>query len=311
MSIFPKRTVPGGAVTIHWNFNIAHLANVHVCPWVRIGVKDPLGKETMLFEGHVMGLPDPPSPAPEEAETHPPLKYLKKSLPLMVMAEYLSGQVNRETLVNILQNIQSGRHYYFPFHLPIDAPLGKYTLISEVHSQGEIRYSKTAADDFFFVEKVSCQPAEGKSHTVVAINHSSEPTPVKVVHCHTLEDHKTQTELEVFLMEGQEKRRIEGKGTMSFLLYNEERETLPFLPANEPLLWRNQQVLELRKPEGPLFLLPRTTETGVELTPEAADVWDRANGLITAEGLTTAQQAALESLKAEGLISELRLSSSQ
>ena len=58
MSIFPKRTLPGKTVTIHWNFNTASLKGTHIFPLVRIGVKDPLGNITMLFEEHVLALPD-------------------------------------------------------------------------------------------------------------------------------------------------------------------------------------------------------------------------------------------------------------
>ena len=152
MSIFPKRSVPGGTVTIHWNFNTAHLTDVHICPWVRIGVKDPKGEVAMLFEGHVLGLPDPKDQHQDQDLPAPTLKYLHKNLPLMIIADYLSGRHKREKLVEILQNIQSGRHYYFTYHVAEDAPLGKYTLISEVHSGGETRYSKTAPDDFFEME---------------------------------------------------------------------------------------------------------------------------------------------------------------
>lgn len=40
MGIFPKRPLPNGNITIHWNFNSMHLTNIHICPWVLIGVKD-------------------------------------------------------------------------------------------------------------------------------------------------------------------------------------------------------------------------------------------------------------------------------
>ncbi|NMH89060.1 hypothetical protein [Flavivirga algicola] len=151
MSIFPKRAIPGKTVTIHWNFNISSLKNVHIFPRVRIGVKDPNGNVTMLFEEYVLGLPNSEDEiTPQKERT---FKYLKKNVPLLLLADYFDGISKREQLIERLKNIQSGRHYYFTYTLPNDAPLGKYTLVSEVHSSGEIKYSKTAADDFFFVEK--------------------------------------------------------------------------------------------------------------------------------------------------------------
>ncbi|WP_375587596.1 hypothetical protein [Flagellimonas aurea] len=49
MSIFPKRTLPGKTVTIHWNFNTASLKGTHIFPLVRIGVKEPLGEYHHAF----------------------------------------------------------------------------------------------------------------------------------------------------------------------------------------------------------------------------------------------------------------------
>ncbi|MEL6536454.1 MAG: hypothetical protein AAFQ98_13640 [Bacteroidota bacterium] len=303
MSIFPKRSVPGGTVTIHWNFNTAHLTDVHVCPWVRIGVIDPDGKLTMLFEGHVLGLPDPPVAQDGSEESHPPLKYLNKNLPLMILAEYLEGNAKREVLVKILQNIQSGRHYYFTFPVPKDAPLGKYTLLSEVHSGGEVRYSKTAEDDYFFIEQVTCEP--GESSQFVVTNQSPEPTPVKVVHCHPQPEGKMKTELEVFMMQGNESRTLAQKGGDSFLLYNEEREVVPLAKPDSPYLLRNQQVLELHKPDGPSFLLPKGEEEGYTLTPAAAQLWQKADGLLNQTKLDPEELDVYQTMKDLGLFSEL------
>ena len=256
MSIFPKRAVPGSTVTIHWNINISHLTDTHVCPWVRIGVKDPEGNVTMLFESHVLGLPDPID-QPELPKSL--LKYLNKNLPLMVISDYLSGQHKRERLVEILQNIQSGRHYYFTYQVAEDAPLGKYTLISEVHSSGKIRYSKTAPDDFFLVEKVSFKGIDesGEKREAIVVNHSPEKTPVKIVSCTPIVSGKMKTAVNVFEMDALEERSVPLSEPLNFLLYNEEREVVPLQKGSLDYLLRNQQVLELNKRDGSTYLIKK------------------------------------------------------
>ncbi|REE02053.1 hypothetical protein [Marinoscillum furvescens] len=304
MSIFPKRALPGQTVTIHWNFNISHLSDVHICPWVRIGVKSPTGHVTMLFEGHVLGIPTPAN-APDKPSNQ--LKYLNKNLPLLIIAEYLSGQHSPEKLAGILQNIQSGRHYYFPYTLPDDAPLGRYTLVSEVYNGGEVRHSKTAQDDFFFVENVSLKDIhtspEGKIATVV--NHSPEPTPVKIVACSYLKREQLETDVQVFELAGFEEKKILLLKPYNYLLYNEERKVVP-LQESAKCFVRNQQVSQLLKQNGDMFLL-NGNKDGYRLTAAAAELWKKADGMLTDSHLSDPQLKVLEELQAEGLIQELKL----
>ncbi|MCB0486719.1 MAG: hypothetical protein KDC47_11030 [Flavobacteriaceae bacterium] len=309
MSIFPKRSVPGSTVTIHWNFNTAHLQNVHVCPWVRIGVKDPLGQITMLFEDHVLGLPDPEDDLSEGAS--PPLKYLNKNLPLMVIADYLSGRHKREKLVEILENIQSGRHYYFTYPVPEEAPLGKYTLISEVHSGGEIKYSKTAPDDYFLIEKISLQDVkelEGKKYAVIE-NHSPEKTPVKIVDCTPASPGRLATSVSVFEMAPFEKKTITLSASISFLLYNEERRLIPLTGSSSPFLLRNQQILEWTKSDGHIYLLKKDKDEAFQLTGPGKTLWQRSDGLFNKDELNDDELRVYEVLKSQELIEEIRYSS--
>ncbi|MTI22872.1 hypothetical protein E1176_17705 [Fulvivirga sp. RKSG066] len=302
MSIFPKRTVRNSVVTIHWNFNTAHLTDVHVFPYVRIGVKAPDGKITMLFEDHVLGLPE--SDEQPQPNAKPSLKYLNKNLPLLVIAEYLSGQHQREKLIEILQNIQSGRHYYFSYQVPEDAPLGKYTLISEVHSGGEIRHSKTAKDDFFFVEKVSVKDEEksGEDSKAIVVNHSPEKTPVKIVSCTPTGAGKMKTHIEVFELGENEEKAISLNSPLNFLLYNEEREVLPLQQSASAYLLRNQRVLELNKNDGNTYLLKKDKEEAYKLTPGAQSLWSKSDGLLPKSKLSEEELEAFEELSSEGLI---------
>ncbi|ELR69396.1 hypothetical protein C900_05086 [Fulvivirga imtechensis AK7] len=299
MSIFPKRSVPGGTVTIHWNFNTAHLKDVHIFPWVRIGVRDPKGKETMLFEKHVLGLPDPVGPKKRYVKK---LKYLNKNLPLMIVADYLGGRQKTERLVEILQNIQSGRHYYFTYHVPEDAPAGKYTLISEVHSGGEVRYSKTAADDYFFIEKITLERIVEDASEAIVFNHSEERTPVKVIGCHPLPEGKMHTDVEVFEIPPLQETSIKMSAPVSYLAYNEERQIIPLQYGSSGYLLRNQCIPQAAKADGSIYLFKKDVEEAYALEEAHKLLWEKANGLINTASLSDNEKPLLDEMAAEGLI---------
>ena len=281
MSIFPKRTVPGQPVTVHWNFNTAALIATHIYPFVRIGVRDPVGQLTMLFEGHLLALPNPeplpPGPSPDEA------RHLRKNLPLLVLADYLSGPRKREVLVELLQSMQAGRHFYFVYPVPADAPLGRYTLLSEVHSEGQVRYSKTADEDFFFVERVEVAgaTAEAGASTATVRNPGPEPVPVKVVEYFPSRQPNVQVRTQELPAHGALCLPLATEHT--FLLYNEERQTLPLTasPAG-PAYLRNQQLLGFDKPGASVpttYVLAPGDEAGYELSGPTRLLWNRADGL--------------------------------
>ena len=99
MSLFPKRTISGGNVTIHWNLNTSALYSKHIVPQVRIVIKNPIGEEYVLFDKHILCLPNiketSASTNNSSTEGH---KYLRKELPLMILADYLAmGEIKRSS----------------------------------------------------------------------------------------------------------------------------------------------------------------------------------------------------------------------
>ena len=304
MSIFPKRTVRGKTVTIHWNFNTAHLKEAAICPLVRIGVIDPNGNTTMLIEKHLLALP-----AVEINQTSEQPLFLNKNLPLLIIADYLSGRAKKEVLVDILQNIQSGRHYYFSYEIPKDAPLGKYTLLSEVYNGGKRRLSKTAADDFFFVEEVSAQylGESEKGHSALLYNHAEESVPVKIID-YCIGNKVMSQDLQVFELGANEEKIVYFQYPDSYLSYNEERVLMPLTKPNATA-WciKNQQLLELSKNNGQEFFLlhPETNET-YTLSAEQASLWLLADGMHYREELRTEALAKIyDDMLALGLIQEI------
>lgn len=307
MSIFPKRSVPGKTVTIHWNFNISSLKNTHIFPFFRLGVKDPNGNVNMIFEEHILGLPNPDSVATESKKGDVTLKYLNKNIPLLLLADYLSGSCKREKLIDILRNIQSGRHYYFSYTLPNDAPLGKYTLVSEIHSSGETKYSKTAKDDFFFVEKITLNQLKKNENKAVITNHSPEKTPIKIVECQYNKYGNLNTKVRVFEIEPLKKTVINLSSNKEFLLYNEEREVIPLTRSSIYAL-RNQQILEMQKKDK-TYLLHKHKEEFYELTEEAEELWKKSDGLYAINKMTNKEREIFDEMSSEGLIEKITFNS--
>lgn len=305
MSIFPKRALAGNAVTIHWNFNTSKLAGRHICPLVRIGVKDPSGQVTMLFERHVLALPavDMPSPLPDDIKP----VYLNKNAPLLLISTYLSGKNTREKLADILENIQAGRHYYFVYHLPADAPLGKYSLISEVISEGETRYSKTAADDFFYVEKVEISHIkyEDGMGTATLKNCSPESTPIKIIE-YTPPGQLSPSEIQTFELSGMEDREIKFHSKRAFLSYNEEREILPLYTGNN-LVTKNPYFINLKKEEeDTTYVLHNNSDDAFILEKENQYIWNSADGIYSRDDLRIGSLVErYDEMVSNGLIYEL------
>jgi hypothetical protein len=305
MSIFPKRTIAGQPVTIHWNLSVPAGLQRPLTPFVRIGVIDPAGQITMLFEAHVLILPSTGMPAPIALQQENKSLYLNKHTPLLLLASYLSSGPKREKLIDILNNIQCGRHYYFTWSAPADAQPGKYKLLSEVHIDGAIQYSDTAAEDFFYVEKITAADNEGM---ITLTNHSPEPVAVKLIH-YEAADHGQPSNIQVFEIPGSGIHQLKQEGQPVFLVYNEERIIIPLHAIAHKRCVRNQQYLSLHKQEAGeeiTYVLPREGEKGFRLTGMQRQLWNAADGMNTNVQLRKSDNSAVyDEMIAHGLIEEI------
>jgi hypothetical protein len=302
MSIFPKRTVTGSTVTIHWHLTLPAGMESAVCPYVRIGINSPGGHIYMLFEEHVLLLPS------TGAATSASLQQggtLSKHTPLLVLASYLAGPQQREKLVDILTNLQNGRHYYFSWPVPPGAAPGKYTLLSEIHIGGAIKQSATAAEDFFYVEQLNI--AEYGKGEVVIQNPGPEPVPAKLI-TYTAGRHQRPETPEVFSISPGDSRVVTTSGKSMFLVFNEERITIPLHAFQQPRVLRNQQHLFLQKEkdgEALSYVLPREGDNAWRLTSRQREIWEAADGINSAATLRQIDNTGYNEMIAEGLITEL------
>jgi mannose-6-phosphate isomerase-like protein (cupin superfamily) len=305
MSLFPKRTVPGGSVTIHWNLTLPAGMESAVCPYVRIGINTPNGETHMLFEEHVLLLPSTAAPAPSGLQQSDGYQYLNKHTPLRVLASYLEGQHAREKLTDILTNIQNGRHYYFTWLVPPGAAPGKYTLLSEMYINGFLKYSATANEDFFYVEQLDI--AHGGHGKMVIRNPGPERVPAKLI-TYAEENHLRPEAVEVWYLEAGESRTVITTGKSVFLVYNEERITIPLHNWQQPHSLRNQQLLSLRKEEAgqPVtYVLPREGQQAWQLTKTQQTIWEAANGMRSAAQLRATDSDGYDEMLAHGIITEI------
>ncbi len=305
MSIFPKRTIAGSTVTIHWNLTLPAGMETAVCPYVRIGINTPDGKTYLLLEEHVLLLPSTAAPAPPRLPQTGAYQYLNKHTPLLVLASYLAGQQPREKLINILTNIQNGRHYYFSWPVPTDAPPGKYTLLSEMYLNGSLKYSGTAADDFFYVEQLDITTYP--SGEAMIHNPGPEPVPVKLI-TYPAGPHQQPENLEVSYIAAGDNRTIITAGKSVFIVYNEERITIPLHAWRQPRTLRNQQYHALQKEEAgePVtYVLPHEGEEAWRLTGPQREIWEAADGISNAAQLRATDSNSYDEMITHGLIIEI------
>lgn len=305
MSIFPKRTVSGSAVTIHWNLTLPAGMEAAICPFVRIGINNPDGNTYMLFEEHVLLLPSTAASVPASLQQSSKYQYLNKHTPLLVLASYLAGKQPREKLVEILTNIQNGRHYYFTWSVPPGAPPGKYTLLSEMYLNGSLKHSGTAAEDFFYIEQLDI--ITHSVGEVIIRNPGPEAVPAKLI-TYAAGHHQQPEALEVFYLEAGNSRVVTTTNKSIFLVYNEERITIPLHAWRQQRPLRNQQHLFLHKEEAgePVtYVLPREGSDAWRLTGLQREIWEAADGMHTLEALRNKDSALYDEMIAHGLITEI------
>ncbi|OQP59019.1 hypothetical protein [Niastella populi] len=305
MSIFPKRAIRGNTVTVHWNITLPAGMESAVCPFVRIGINSPGGKQHMLFEEHVLLLPSTAAVAPASVETSGTFQYLNKHTPLLVLASYLTAPQQREKLVEVLTNLQNGRHYYFSWPVPPDAAPGKYILLSEMYIDGSVKHSGTATEDFFYIEQLNISTGEGGE--VVIHNPGPEPVPAKLI-TYIAGYHQRPYTLQVFFIAPGEQLPVNTAGKSVFLVYNEERITIPLHTYRQPRTLRNQQHLFLHKEkdgEQLSYVLPREGETAWRLSGPQREIWQAADGMSSAAIVREKHSAGYDEMLAQGLITEI------
>jgi len=281
MSVFPKRTKPGGCVTIHLAISPSNGTDRVLFPKIALDVINPAGEAQRIADCHLVLVPNRTASNYGD-EDNGVRTGLVGGTPLIVLADYLDGPGKRRELADIIKGMPHAMHYYFHYAIPADALPGKYRFVSETFLDGRRFLSGTQEDDLFLVEKLSIgsleKNGEGKPISVSIINHSPEPAPVLVVRpANTGERRSVLMEIpglsEVAHPFG------EGIDGVSFL-YNEGREVLLAQDDGNRIV-RNQTLVSFDKKDGEeskTYVMFPESEDAYILSDGYKDLWDEADG---------------------------------
>ncbi|MDJ0841333.1 MAG: hypothetical protein QNK37_32785 [Acidobacteriota bacterium] len=300
MSIFPKKARRGDRVTIH-HAMLAQKVKEFVFPYVRLGVKDPAGDWTPLFEGHLMKMPKVSPTVSEPGASG----NLRRSLPIHVLAGYLSTGSKRQQLTEILEGIPDAVHRYFVYEVPADARPGRYEVISELYVNGRKRLSGTRDEDFFFVEELTVNSVEshGDGWRVRVTNLSQEPVQVALA-AYGQDDFQ----MRIHTIPGDVETSLAYDQAETFLVWSEGRVVQPLFDRSEPLCLRNQRYTVFRDKEDAdaVFIMDAETEDGFRLEGRARSLMLAADGKTTRSRLRTGETEEIyDELVANGLIVEI------
>jgi len=302
MSIFPKRSVPGKPVTVHWSIGLESTTNAPMFAFLNLGVKTPDGRVDYLCRKNVLILPKsyekPAETLGENLADEAVRNNLARNTPILILADYLSGRRKKEELVQILKRIRSSRHFYFTYEIPGDAPLGRYELVSELYIEGERHPSLTAEEDFFYVEKITVNHVKDGIFTVS--NPSSEPVPVKI-----MEYGPTGTSARLHNVPPFGELSVEVASAVAYLLYNEEREVIPLYRQAGKRVLRNQCVQHFEKADGgvpKVYVLFPDSEDAYILEENYLKIWQLADGRVREEDLKAVDGEAYAAMMDAGLM---------
>lgn len=278
MSIFPKRTLRGKGVTIHWGLNFTHTANNLRYAFIRIQVKTPSKKVVNLCEDYIQLLPNLCNTKNENGEEGD--KFLSKGTPLLLLADFLSGgRHKKQKLVELFKRINEARHFYFYYEIPENAELGRYDIVSEFYVDGKCYKSSTIEEDFFYVESIELNDIRevmDEFHFSVK-NNSSESCPIKMMEY----DNNNKVEINITSLLPNEKRHLKcRKG--SYILYNEEREMLTLEPKDRKRPLRNPETFHFEKEEKeekPKAYLILSNDEAFTLEGKSKSIWEMSNGI--------------------------------
>lgn len=303
MSVFPKRTIRGKGVTIHWGFGALHKLGGLRFSHAKIQVKNPNGVLTTLFEKNFQILP-----YEKEEERISPNKMSKKSLsgvtPLLLLSDYLSGpRINKKALTSHFERLGNSRHFYFYYDIPEEAPLGKYEILSEVFIDGIGYESNTKDSDFFFVEELTISNVSSidKGYVFEAKNHSPESCPIMIV-----EYFSESISKKVLNMEPLESKRITCSKDVC-LFYNESRESIPITLSSKKV-FRNPKFFALEKEDDgvkKIYVMDSSNNNDAYIFEDSyLEIWEKSNGSISANELKKIDEKVYLEMKNRKLIIE-------
>jgi len=255
LSIFPKKTFPGGAIIVHssilFNGNprffetkiqIISPKNVVVDLPLKQGIYFPKDSRNYYNDKGIY------------SEGHSGLLYSK----------FIQNQLTRKNgLADIFQRLTLGTHFYEVFNVDSDDCLGRYQVQSTTIVDGVKLCSSTANSDYFLVERLEI--IRKKSFFVV--NHSPEKTFFRIVFF----DQGKYKEL-LFYINGKSELKIPTKiqPESAYLIYAEDQKIIPLLKGI--IVYRNPCVKYMSTNNGTILNID--DEHCFQIQGEMQDLWN-------------------------------------
>jgi hypothetical protein len=174
-----------------------------------------------------------------------------------------------------------------------------------MYIDGSVKHSGTSTEDFFYIEQLNIDTYAGGE--VIIHNPGPEPVPAKLI-TYLAGHHQRPEAMEVFYISPGERRNVNTAGKSIFLVYNEERITIPLHTYQQPRTLRNQFHLFLQKEkdgEQQSYVLPREGETAWRLSGPQREIWQSADGMHSAALVKEKHSAGYDEMLAQGLITEI------
>jgi hypothetical protein len=298
MSIFPRRLLAGEDVIFHLN-NLDTFLNKVSPTEVHLVVKDPHGQEIARYARHFLRRPS--LELARASSEQPP------SLPLHLLARHLGREVD---LIEFYRSHRTGTHYYMVHEMSKDCVPGKYSLEVEAYNDGVMTGSGTAEYDYFFIDDVTVSSFQASDDGFKASvrNGSPEPTPVRVVE---FGDSEERCQMRTIVLAPGSVTEVELGDHRALMYYCEDRKCSPLNRDESPYVLRNQRYRAVSDPrsENPgdtMYLVEEADDGAFELTGDALEIWNKANGVFRKSEIVQDDNRELygEMLR-EGLIYEL------
>lgn len=301
MSLFPRHLRPGDPITIH--LRLAPRATSF--PLVQVRIIDPLGRS--VFEETqqlAASLPEPDLEQPIERRL---AEGLAEAPPLLFIAQYLRDDpAQRHALIQVLRDICSSLHWYRQWRVPEDAELGTYRVETATWVDGQMCPSPTAANDMFFVERLTVEGLETRADQAVATvrNHSREATGARL-HEYAMRDRYVTANVRRVELAAAAVTEIPLATERAMLAYAEDQGRLWLHGDADPVVVRDPSCAFMPSRESSVVVTSGVSRKSFTLTGPAREIWLQAAGLSRRSELQALGSAAFEALQREGLLREL------
>ncbi len=300
MSLFPRHLRPGDMLTIH--LRIAPRPTSF--PLAQVTVVDPTGRSVFEhLEQLPASIPEPDFDAPVERQL---ADGLSESPPLLFVAQHLRHPDQRATLLRLLSELHRSIHWYLHFRVPDDAVLGTYRVDTACWVDGHKASSPTAADDKFFVERVTRVSFEmcGDRHVACVRNHSPDPTPARL-HRYARHGNTLGAEVERIVLPGASVTELELSTDTAMLAYAEDQGRLWLHGDEDPVCVRDQSCAFMPSRNESVVVTSGLSNKSYTLTRGAREIWLQAIGDKRRSELRALDPCAFDALLRAGLLREL------